>query len=168
VGTIAGTFAQRPSGCILHGSRSGQGWDVPAEFKSTRTYASNGAGGLGWHATVGEERLADGLIVPAYSVHMTARHWGWSARSESSKKLAIEFSQARLGNPISDDQIAAWAHWYEHEVVPVWGELDLDDDSALPFHSELSQGISDGKSDTWPRFNAEGDDMRRRIRAAIG
>jgi hypothetical protein len=108
------------------------------------------------------------VVTPAYSVHMTCRQYGWNARSESPKKLAVEFAQARLSDPITDDQVAAFAHWYAHEVVPVWGELDVDDNSALPCHSELSEGARDGKSDTFLAHSKEANDLRRRIREALG
>jgi hypothetical protein len=168
VGSIQGLYSQRPNGVILHGSRSSRSWSTAKEFESTRNFAARGAGGLGWSATIGEEEDATHGTVPAYSVHMTPRQWGYNARSESSKRLAVEFAQARLSDPITDDQIAAFAHWYEHEIVPVWGELDVDDDGDMPCHSELSEGARDGKSDTFLSHSAEANDLRERIREAIG
>lgn len=158
-GTVAGTFAHKPSGIILHGSRSGQQWSIGSEFDSCRNFAAGGAGGLGWNVTVGQDE---------YSVHMTARQWGWNARSPASQTLlAVEFAQAQLVDPITDAQVRAFVHWYEHEVVPVWGALDLSADAALPMHSELPAGMADGKTDAFLAWSERANDLRARIRAAL-
>lgn len=158
-GTVAGVFAARPKGIILHGSRSGQRWGVQQEFDSCRNFAAGGANGLGWSASIGPD---------AYSIHMTAREWGWNARSPASQTfLAVEFAQATLPDPVTDAQVRAFAHWYTHEVVPVWGALYLADDAALPMHSELPSGVADGKTDAFTRWSARADDLRARIRAAL-
>ena len=158
-GTVAGTFVHKPLGIILHGSRSGQQWSIGSEFDSCRNFAAGGANGLGWNATVGEDE---------YSIHMTARQWGWNARSPASQTLlAVELAQAQLVDPITDAQVRAFVHWYEHEVVPVWGPLDLSSDGALPTHAELPAGIADGKTDCFPRNDPRADDLRARIRAAL-
>jgi hypothetical protein len=160
---VAGTFASKPKGIILHGSRSGQDWSVAREFDSCRNYAASGAGGLGWNATVGQ--LIDGTS--AYSVHMSARQWGWSARHHSNDYLAVEFAQAQLSDAITDAQVQAFAAWYRAEVVPVWGALDLSGPDALPMHSELAAGQADGKTDAFLKFSGQANDLRRRIRAAL-
>lgn len=155
---MAGTFAYRPVGIILHGSRSGQAWSIGREFVSTRNYATSGIE-LGWNATIGPD---------AYSVHMTAREWGWNARSPASQTLlAVEFAQAQLSDPITDAQVRAFVHWYEHEVMPMWGALDLSADAALPMHSELPAGVQDGKTDAFTRNSERANDLRARIRAAL-
>jgi hypothetical protein len=157
-GTVAGTYQSRPQGIILHGSRSGQNWDTDREFDSCRQYAANGAGGLGWTATIGNLE---------YSCHMTPRQYGWNARSDSSRMLAVEFAQARLGDPITDRQVEAFVAWYNAEVVPVWGALDLSQDRSLPTHAELSTGAADGKSDCYPAHSEGAKDVRARIRARL-
>lgn len=157
-GTVAGTFAARPSGIILHGSRSGQAWTIRAEFDSCRNFAASGANGLGWNATIGEG---------AYSIHMTARQYGWNARYHSKSFLAVEFAQATAQRPITDRQIEAFDAWYWNVVVKTWGELPLQNDDALPCHSELAAGRVDGKSDAFPFGDPRGDDLRTRIRAAL-
>lgn len=158
-GSVAGTFAQRPIGIILHGSRSGQAWSIEREFDSCRNFAAAGAAGLGWNATIGPL---------AYSVHMSARQWGWNARSPASLiYLAVELAQATVNDPITDEMVQALGHWYEHEVIPVWGKLDLSLDSHLPMHSELPTGIADGKTDAFPRGDARADNLRHRIRALL-
>jgi hypothetical protein len=156
---VAGNYSSRPQGIILHGSRSGQSWDTNREFDSCRQFAANGAGGLGWSATIGNRE---------YSRHMTARQYGWNARSDSTRMLAVEFAQARLGDPVTDQQVEAFVSWYYGEIVPVWGLLDLSQDRSLPMHSELSTGASDGKSDAFLAQSKEANDLRRRIRQALG
>lgn len=155
---MAGVFAFPPRGIILHGSRSGQSWSIGREFVSTRNYAASGADGLGWNATIGPD---------AYSMHMTAREWGWNAREASRTYLAVEFAQSTVDEPITVGQVRAFVHWYAHEVVPVWGALDLSRDDALPMHSELAAGRRDGKSDVFPLSDRRGDDLRARIRGAL-
>lgn len=155
---MAGTFASKPKGIILHGSRSGQQWSIGSEFDSCRNYAASGANGLGWNVTAGQDE---------YSVHMTARQWGWNARHHSDDYLAVEFAQARIVDPITDAQVRSFIHWYEHEVVPVWGRLDLSADAALPMHSELPAGQADGKTDAFVAHSDRANDLRRRIRAAL-
>lgn len=81
--------------------------------------------------------------------------------------LAVEFAQARLSDPITDELVTAFARWYADEIVPVWGELDLREDAALPCHSELSEGAADGKSDAFLGHSAEANDLRERIRRAL-
>lgn len=158
-GTVAGAFIARPKGIILHGSRSGRDWSIEREFDSCRNFAAGGANGLGWNATVGPL---------AYSVHIDARHWGWSAGSPASGTLlAVEFAQATIDDPVTDDMVAAFVHWYEHEVVPAWGALDLSDDAALPCHSELAQGQAQGKSDVFLPHSTQAADLRARIRGAL-
>lgn len=157
-GTIAGTFTAQPEGIILHGSRSGQAWTVKAEFDSCRNFAASGANGLGWNATIGED---------AYSVHMTARQYGWNARYHSRVFLAVEFAQATAQRAITDAQIRAFAAWYWDIAAKVWGKLPLQNDAALPCHSELAAGRADGKSDAHPYGSPECDELRRRIRAAL-
>jgi hypothetical protein len=130
-------------GIILHGSRSGLARSAAAEYAATVRYAGNGAGGLAWNVTLGPG---------AYTVHVPANRWGWNAREHSRHYLAVEFSQARPGDAIGDDQITAFAAWYRAEVAPVWPRLidDLVRPGGLVEHHELPAGRRDGKSDVDP------------------
>jgi hypothetical protein len=157
-GTQAGSFVERPRGIILHGSRSGQSWSIDREFDSCRNYAAGGANGLGWNATVGEME---------YSIHLSARNWGWNARSASRSFLGVELAQARYGDPITDAMVIALVHWYQHEVLPMWGELPLGSDAALPSHNSLPEGAADGKSDCYLDPSPELTNLRKRIRALL-
>jgi hypothetical protein len=98
---------------------------------------------------------------------MTPRQYGWNARSDSSRLLAVELSQARLSDPVTDEMVEAFVAWYHAEIVPVWGELDLSQDRSLPMHSELSTGAADGKSDAFLAQSEEARDLRARIRARL-
>lgn len=157
--SIGGTFAAQPQGCILHGSRSGHAeWTIGQETFSTATYAANGANGLGWNVTVGEG---------VYCVHIDPRHWGWNAYGASQRYLAVEFAQATVDKPITDGQVAAFVAWWRRFVRPVWPDLDLTAPGAMPAHSELPEGIKDGKTDTFPRGDPRNDDLRARIVARL-
>lgn len=154
-GHIAGHFHSPPRGIILHATRSGKaGRSEADEFGATLKFVASGAGGLGWHATVGP-----GLV----ALHLPAQRWGWNAREHSSEYLAIEFSQAQLGDPISDASIEAAAWWIEHVARPAWPDLPLN----LVHHSELPAGIRDGKTDVAPRGSAEAESIRERLRRLL-
>lgn len=171
-GHASGTYAHKPIGFVLHGSRSGQPLSVAREFDGTRSYAAlpppiydehgNVVGYLGWSATLGED---------AYSVHMDAGRWGWHARACSGMRLGVEFAQAHLGDRITDGQVRSFLAWYRAEVVPVWGAFDLSDDHVLATHAEVEHwgetGARDGKTDMAPFGSADADDLRARIRAAL-
>lgn len=137
-GNVAGRYATTPVGVILHGTRSGQPYTTDQEYQATIRFVRSGAGGLGWSFTCG-----NGVI----AVHMTPQQWGWNARSASSKHLACEFAQANLGDPITDAQIDAFCWWFLNVARAAWPNLP----KAFPYHSELPQGIADGKTDVEPR-----------------
>lgn len=124
------TFAHPPQGIIFHSTRSGQSWDVNKEFEVTVNYVKNGAAGLGWNATIGNNVVA---------IHGPSDKWGWNARMHSRDYLAIEFAQAKLGDTITDAQIEAAAYYIKNycQGVPYY----------FPEHRELPAGIADGKSD---------------------
>jgi hypothetical protein len=155
---VAGQFTSQPDGLILHGSRSGQHWTLGQEFDVTRRYCVNNPEGLSWQATIGEDR---------YSVHMDSRSWGWSAREHSYRYLALEFSQANLGDPISDAQVRAAVAWVKAEALKSWPLLNLTKPGALPTHAELPAGVRDGKTDAYELGDSRADDLRRRILAQL-
>ena len=136
-GNIAGTFGRTPLGVILHGTRSGQPYSVEREYQATLNYVRGGAGGLGWSITVGDNAIC---------THMTPGDWGWNARAASSKYLAAEFAQAHLGDPITDGQINAFCWWFLNVARAQWPDLA----QLFPNHSDLAQGVADGKSDVEP------------------
>lgn len=122
---------------ILHSTRSGQNYNTTQEHNATVNYVKSGADGLGWTATIG-----DGVIC----YHMSLDEWGWNARAASSKWLAVELAQAKLDGPILDSQIeAAAAVWIEARSI--WPSLPL----KFINHSDLPEGIADGKSDVCRR-----------------
>ena len=137
-GNVAGNFASVPAGVILHGTRSGQNYDVRQEFDATVNYVRAGAAGLGWHVTVGDMVIA---------THIAPQAWGWNAREHSDDYLAAEFAQAKLGGPITDGQINAFAWWFLTHARAVWPKLP----AFFPTHASLPAGIRDGKSDVEPR-----------------
>lgn len=151
-GNVAGSFTGTPAGVILHGTRSGQPYSVEQEYQATLNYVRSGAGGLGWNITVGDGKVCE---------HVSARHWGWNARGASRIHLAVEFAQAHLGDPITDRQVDAFC-WYLLNVwQPIWPNLPW----AFPNHSDLPEGVADGKSDVEPRGEHS---VRDRILARLG
>lgn len=72
--------------------------------------------------------------------------------------LAYEFSQAKIGEPITDDQVDMFVHWYNAEVLVEYPNMP----KIFPCHSELAAGIADGKSDA-ARRGVEAEDLRERI-----
>lgn len=141
-------FAVKPTGVILHGSRSGRAQSIQDEFNGTANYAASGIE-LGWHATIGEDAVA---------LHMGYRQWGWNARGASTYYLAVEFAQPRLSDHISDGQIRAFC-WFVQRAREAWPTLPL----TFPTHAELPEGIKDGKTDVFPN----GDAIRARIFARL-
>ena len=137
-GNIAGQFTGTPSGVILHGTRSGQPYDIKHEYHATLNYVRSGAGGLGWNITVGQGKYCD---------HIAPESWGWNARGASSRYLAAEFAQAHLGDEISNEQISAFCWWFVNVARVAWPSLP----KVFPNHSDLPEGVSDGKSDVEPR-----------------
>lgn len=143
--SVQGAFTKRPRGVILHASRSTVDRSVEAEFKGTVDYAVGGADGKGWNATIGNDK---------YAVHIPATSWGWSAREPSSIWLAVEFSQARIGRPVDDAQLRAFAAWWHTEVLPIWpGLLPV-----LVHHATLDAAwqAPDGKTDVVPNSDPAG------------
>lgn len=134
-------FTDRPRGVILHGTRSGLAQDVHAEFRSTVSYVQNGAAGLGWNATIGDDELC---------IHFEADRWGWNARAASKNYLAVEFAQARLTDMVTDGQVRAFCYWFQHFALKSWPTLAVN----FPTHAEIEArgetGVKDGKSDVFP------------------
>lgn len=168
-GRVAGSFALPPKGIVLHSSRSGrmltpagEPWTVMHEFQSTCNWAKNPANEWGWNITIGPN---------VWAAHMRATEFGINCGTKaSSQYLAVEFSQALLGQPIVQEQVAAFAAMWREYIVPVWPHLvalEAVDRLLLPHHSEMPQGKSDGKSDVYPAGSADTDLFRARIRAAL-
>lgn len=153
-GVTGGTFATTPLGVILHGSRSG----IPnrptlTEYLGTCSFAVSNSAGLGWTATVGDDRIA---------LHYPYTRWGWSAREASSQYLAVELAQATVGQPISDGQVRAFC-WFFEQARKVWPRLP----KVFPTHAELPSGKRDGKSDVFPLGDQRADELRARIMARL-
>ncbi len=140
-----------PVGVILHGTRSGQDYSIEQEYRATLNYVRSGASGLGWTCTIGENAIA---------LHMTPRYWGWNARSASQRHLAVEFAQAKLGDEITDKQVSNFCWWFLNVARETWPNLPM----AFPNHSDLPEGVQDGKSDVEPRGEHS---VRDRILAAL-
>lgn len=136
-GNEAGSMFRTPKGIILHGSRSTQNYNTEQEYQGTLRYVRNGAGGFGWHASVGDYKIC---------YHMPFHRWGHNAREHSLEYIAVELAQANEGDPISDGEIIAAAAVY-HDALATWPALPM----FFPYHSELPAGIRDGKTDVEPR-----------------
>ena len=157
-GHVAGSFSATPRGILLHGSRGGTPQPVFDEYMGTANWAASPAHQLGWNATIGEHR---------YCTHMTTRQWGWNAREHSGVYLAVEFAQPTVNDAITDAQVSAFVAWWKADVLPVWPTLTVSR-TPLPTHSEMPAGVRDGKSDTFPQGDSRNDQLRERIRAAMG
>jgi hypothetical protein len=155
-GQAAGAFTTAPIGVILHGSRGGAA-DTATEYRGTVNWAAGNPDGLGWNATIGEQ---------VFCVHLPATLWGWNARGDSSRYLAVEFAQPALSDPITDGMVAAFCAWFLAEVIPAWPAL-WPPALELPMHSELATGAADGKTDAYLASSAEADDLRARILAGL-
>lgn len=154
----AGMFPAMPKGVILHGSRSGvAGNPKDKEYLGTARYEVNNSAGLGWHATVGEGRVA---------LHLTAREWGWHALQASKVYLGVEFAQAVEGEPITDAQVSAFVDWFKREVLTVWPNLPMH----MPSHAEADQefNVNQGKTDAFRLGDPRMDDLRARIMRGLG
>ena len=166
-----GAFPAAPIGLLLHSSRSGRA--PTTELPSARVYReysgtvawcqSPSNGGIGWHVTVGE--MVDGS--PIYAIHLPPDQWAYHVRELSSQYLGLEFSQPTVDEPISNAQVQAAAHWIVSRVFPRWPFLTLKT-LLLPGHSETVPGKRDGKTDPYPAGDPHLDDLRRRLRSAIG
>lgn len=139
-GNVEGRFVREPKGILWHATRSTSTiYNEVQEFYGTVQHVRNGAGGLGWHATVGPDLLA---------VHMLAAEWAFSAREHSDDYIAIEVAQRQLDVPIQVSSIKAAAHFVKVYVLPVWPNLDVVNQV---HHSQLAAGIRDGKTDIFRR-----------------
>ena len=148
-------MAARPRAIILHGTRSGRGHSTHAEFTATAAYVRNGADGLGWQVTVGDDEIA---------IHLPPDHWGWHCRSPWSELyLGIEFAQPTVDCAISDAQVRAACWWLREVAMVCWPDLPL----ALIAHSEIDPGIRDGKTDVFPRGDDRMNDLRLRMLAIL-
>jgi hypothetical protein len=159
-GQPSGRFDGVPKGVILHGSRSGRaGNPKENEYKGTASWAASNPDGLGWHATIGEGKVA---------VHLTPQEWGWNARVASRQYVAVEIAQATIDDPITDAQIVALADYLKTRIFPVWGHLDYH----FPTHSELElwgeTGQKDGKSDIYMPGDPRTDTVRNRLYELLG
>lgn len=153
----AGTFARQPLGCILHGSRSDVAGRSPGqELASTITWARTNPKGLGWNATGGPD---------VYVTHLPASQWGWNAYEASALWLAYEFTQPTILDPITDAHVRAFVTWWQRAVLPVWPGLEPTL-ATLVCHSELPEGIREGKTDTFAKGDPLIADLKRRIVAA--
>lgn len=156
----AGRFARTPKGVILHGSRSGRaGNPKDTEYLGTARYEQSNPAGLGWNATIGEDKVA---------VHLTPQEWGWNARAASDDYLGVEIAQATVDEPITDAQVDALADWIRTRVLPAWPNLPM----AFPSHAELDGtpeygSTRDGKSDVYPRGDARMEELRSRLLARL-
>lgn len=150
-GNRAGTFATTPLGVILHGTRSGQPYTTDQEYDATIRFVAGGAGGLGWNATIGNNKI---------DKHINPGAWGWNAREHSSQYIAVELAQARRGDPITDSQVQTFARYFVETLRPWWPSLPVN----FPEHYELPAGIRDGKSDCDPDHPGL---LARRMKAAI-
>lgn len=155
----AGRFTSVPKGVILHGSRSGKaGNPKDVEYLGTARYEQNNPD-LGWHATVGENKVA---------VHLTPYEWGWNARDASQFYIAVEIAQATVDEEITDAQCAALADYLKTRIFPVWGDLGFH----FPTHAELEAwgetGQKDGKTDVFPLGDPRVDGVRNRLYALLG
>lgn len=148
-GNVAGRLVN-PQGVILHSTRSGRAIGEQAEYEGTVSYVRNGAGGLGWNCTVGPGVICE---------HMDPDQYGWNARGASSRYVAIEHAQARLGDPVSDQLLDASAWYIQHVVYARWPNMPR----TLIHHSELSEGMSDGKSDMALAGSAAAEELRQRL-----
>ncbi len=140
-GNTIARFSTMPKGVVLHGSRSGVVTNsIDQEFIGTANYAMNPSHGLGWHITVGNDRVAE---------HIPPTHWGWHARAASSRYLAVEFAQPVEVVTVTDAQIRAFVWWLYTRVFPVWPNLSLH----MPTHHEVEisgeTGMIDGKTDCY-------------------
>lgn len=149
-GNDVGGMFRTPRGMILHGSRSTQNYTTEQEYQATLRYVRNGAGGFGWHATVGDYKIC---------YHMPFERWGHNAREHSLEYIAVELAQANEGDFITDGQVIAAAAVYRDALVS-WPSLPL----FLPYHSELPAGIRDGKTDVCLRGD---NSVRNRVLAAL-
>lgn len=136
-GNVIGTLTQR-KGMIVHSTRSGQNYNTTQEYNATINYIKAGADGLGWTATVG-----DGIV----AMHMKIGEWGWNVRGASDEWVAVELAQAKLDGPILDSQIEG--------VAAVWIKAREYYGTTFPLHfvnhSDLPEGIADGKTDVCRR-----------------
>jgi hypothetical protein len=156
----AGRFTSVPKGIILHGSRSGVAGNPKAqEALGTARYEQSNTAGLGWSATIGERWVA---------VHLTPQEWGWNARGCSDNWIGVEIAQATVDEPITDLQVEALADYIKTRLLPAWPSLPM----VVHAHAELDgtpeYGPRDGKSDVFPKGDVRMDDLRRRLRAALG
>lgn len=151
-GNVAGSFIATPLGIILHSTRSTVArYSEREEWGATINYVRNGAGGLGWHATIGPGLCA---------IHMAPDQWGHNAREHSAAYIAIELAQSTVDKPISDAEVETAAWYIKEHVLPRWPALPMN----LVLHSELPAGRRDGKTDAYAHDDPRGAELKQRLR----
>lgn len=154
----AGRFMGTPKGIVLHGSRSGvAGNPKDKEYLGTARYEVSNPNGLGWHATIGEHKVA---------VHLDPKEWGWHALQASKTYLGVEFAQAVEGEPITDAQVAALVDWIKTRALPSWPSLPMH----FPSHAEVDRDenkVNQGKTDAFRLGDPRMDDLRKRIMVGL-
>lgn len=154
----AGKFPTMPKGIILHGSRSGAAVSPKdKEYLGTARYEVSNPNDLGWHATIGENKVA---------VHLAPQEWGWHALQASKVYIGVEFAQATVDEPITDAQVVAFVDWVKTRVLLAWPSLPM----RFLSHAEADkeQGVSQGKTDAFPLNDPRMDDLRARIMSGLG
>lgn len=119
----------------MHSTRGGTG-DPEREFQATLNWFANPAAGVSAHIVI----AADGRIAECVDPALEA----WHARAENGRRLGIEICQARLGDPITDEQLRSAAWWLKRMSARFGFPLT---EAALPEHRDTPSGRGDGKSD---------------------
>jgi hypothetical protein len=95
---------------------------------------------------------------------MGPKEFGWNCGNESDEWIAAEFAQPTIDDPIDDTQVDAYCWWVRNEVLPVWPRLP----HVIVAHSDLQQGIAQGKSDPYRRGSPELEAFKGRVRQRLG
>jgi len=130
---------------------------VAAEYQSTLHWFANEASQVSAHIVI----AADGEIAEVVNDALVA----WHDPASNATRLGVELVQPRLGDTITDAQVASLAWWLQ-QMHARYGFLLVP--SNLPFHSETTSGRAQGKSDAYPLNSTDGLAFRLRLMKALG
>lgn len=86
----------------------------------------------------------------------------WTQGYLNDRYAAVELAQGKVNGPLTEAQMRSLAWYLRHVFFPAYPSL-APSPTTLPYHSEIQQGISEGKSDLFVRRDPAGIAWRNKL-----